>query len=96
MSKLIDRQAAIDRIDEALKRVFKEPCGEAILANLPSAQPEPLTDVEQGIFLKAISREEEVCKKEDAEWGDGDSECEINLVHICHEIERKVKGALWT
>lgn len=40
MSDLIDRQAAIDRIDEALKRVFKEPCGEAILANVPSAQPE--------------------------------------------------------
>ena len=40
MSNLIDRQAAIDRIDEALKRVFKEPCGEAILAKLPSAQPE--------------------------------------------------------
>ena len=40
MNDLISRQAAIDRIDEALKRVFKEPCGEAILANLPSVQPE--------------------------------------------------------
>lgn len=55
-----------------------------------------LTDTEQRIFLKAISREEEVCRKVDAEWGEGDPECEINLVHTCHEIERKVKGVLWT
>ncbi len=61
---------------------------------VPSA--EPLTDTEQRIFLNAISREEEVCRKVDAEWGEGDEECEINLVHVCHEIVRKVKGALWT
>ena len=37
---LIDRQAAIERIDEALSRVIKGPCGEKILARVPSAQPE--------------------------------------------------------
>lgn len=37
---LIDRQAAMNRIDEALARVFKEPCGELILRKVPSAQPE--------------------------------------------------------
>lgn len=63
--------------------------------SLPSAQPEQLTDAEQRIFLKAIEREEKVCKKVDEEWGSGDEECEINLVHACHEIIRKVKGALW-
>lgn len=63
---------------------------------LPSAQRERLTDAEQRIFLKAIEREEEVCKKVDEEWGIVDEECEINLVHVCHEIIRKVKGALWT
>ena len=66
---------------------------EVITGELPSAQP--LTDVEQRIFLRAISREEEICRKVDAEWGEGDEECEINLVHACHEITRKVKGALW-
>ena len=66
------------------------------ILNLPSAQPEQLTDAEQRIFLKAIEREEKVCKKVDEEWGSGDEECEINLVHACHEIIRKVKGALWT
>lgn len=39
MDELISRQAAIKRIDEALARVFTEPCGELILRNLPSAQP---------------------------------------------------------
>lgn len=37
---LIERQAAIERIDEALSRVIKGPCGEKILARVPSAQPE--------------------------------------------------------
>lgn len=37
---LIERQAAIERIDEALGRVIKGPCGEKILARVPSAQPE--------------------------------------------------------
>lgn len=40
MSDLISRQAAIERIDEALGRVIKGPCGEKILARVPSAQPE--------------------------------------------------------
>lgn len=99
MSDLISRQATIYVI-------CKEECGtgycgtscdyvEAI-ERLPSAQPEQLTDAEQRIFLKAIEREEKVCKKVDEEWGSGDEECEINLVHACHEIIRKVKGALWT
>ena len=62
---------------------------------LPSAQRERFTDAEQRIFLKAIEREEKVCKKVDEEWVSCDEECEINLVHVCHEIIRKVKGALW-
>ena len=37
---LISRKAAIERIDEALSRVIKGPCGEKILARVPSAQPE--------------------------------------------------------
>jgi len=49
----------------------------------PTIQPEPLTDKEQRIFLAAMKREEKVCKQVDG------------LVRVCHEIKRKVKGALW-
>lgn len=75
---------------EALSHVQRD------VALLPSAQRERLTDAEQRIFLKAIEREEKVCKKVDEEWGSDDEEYEINLVHVCHEIIRKVKGTLWT
>lgn len=54
--------------------------------------PEQLTDAEQRIFLAAMAKEEKVCKQVD-------DECrphEDSLVKICHEITRKVKGALWT
>ena len=105
MKDLIERQAAIDALrtcydtetismdngDEYIN--YGDAVGE--IEHLPSAQPEQLTDAEQRIFLKAIEREEKVCKKVDEEWGSGDEECEINLVHACHEIIRKVKGALW-
>jgi len=108
MSDLISRQDAIDAITNYIHNVDKvmgagslsdDDCKDAaqsVLEDISSANIEPLTDNEQRIFLKALSREEEVCKKVDAEWGEGDEECEINLVHVCHEITRKVKGALWT
>lgn len=63
---------------------------------LPSAQPEPLTDKEQRIFLAAMGREEEVCRQVDAEGRDCREPYEDSLVSTCHEIIRKVKGALWT
>ena len=50
---------------------------------------ELLTDTEQRIFLKAISREREVCQKVDDEYADDDSK--ISLVKVCNSIERKVK-----
>jgi len=63
------------------------------ILNLPSAQPEPLTDTEKRIFLAAMSREEKVCKGFDEAWQEP---CEKSLVRVCKEIERKVKKALWT
>ena len=108
MDDLISRQAAIDRINKQREHLQpdiypQDKVGDAayricaeFIERLPSVQPEQLTDAEQRIFLKAIEREEKVCKKVDEEWGSGDEECEINLVHVCHEIIRKVKGALWT
>lgn len=50
---------------------------------------ELLTDTEQRIFLKAISREREVCQKVDDEYSDNDSK--VSLVRVCNSIERKVK-----
>ena len=64
--------------------------------NDPTAQPEPLTDKEQRIFLAAMGREEKVCKQVDEECRDCREAYEDSLVKTCHEIIRKVKGALWT
>lgn len=50
---------------------------------------ELLTDKEQRIFLKAMSRERDYCKKIDDEWSDGNTT--VSLVEVCDEIERKVK-----
>ena len=63
---------------------------------LESAQPEPLTDKEQRIFLSAMGREKEVCKEVDDAWRDCREPYEDSLVSVCNEITRKVKGALWT
>lgn len=60
----------------------------------PYAEREPLTDKEQRIFLAAMGREEKVCKEVDAETTR--EPYEDSLVKTCHEIIRKVKGALWT
>jgi len=63
---------------------------------MKDAQPEPLTDKEQRIFLAAMGREEKVCKQVDDECRDCREPYEDSLVRTCHEITRKVKGALWT
>ena len=68
----------------------------AMIESLPSAQPEQLTDKEQRIFLAAMGREEKVCKQVDEECRDCREAYEDSLVKTCHEIIRKVKGALWT
>ena len=98
MSDLISRQAAIDAINKAFERVFAwdgtSPLGDKVLENVPSAQPEPLTDKEQRIFLAAMGREEKVCKQVDQDCSL--EPYEDSLVRTCHQIVRKVKGALWT
>lgn len=88
----ISRQDAIDAV------YYAHGTGMALKAikQLPSAQPEPLTDKEQRIFLAAMAREEKVCKQFDAECRYCREPYEDSLVRTCHEITRKVKGALWT
>lgn len=100
MSDLIDRQAAIDAIcGECQGNCIPcehYPCGEIkALEQLPSAEPEPLTDKEQRIFLAAMGREEKVCKEVDENLPLKEP-YEDSLVQVCREIVRKVKGALWT
>lgn len=76
---------ALENVD--LAKAVKEYC---------AAQSEPLTDKEQRIFLAAMGREEKVCKQVDEECRDCREPYEDSLVETCHEIIRKVKGALWT
>lgn len=60
----------------------------------PLVEIEPLTDTEKRLFLSAVGREEDICKKID-------SEKELNdlgvkeLAPIVRSIRRKVKKALW-
>ena len=99
---IISRQAAIDALNGEIT-VTGRANAEAVrgyarlvadrLKRLPSAQPEPLTDKEQRIFLAAMGREEKVCKEVDAEMTR--EPYEDSLVRVCHEIIRKVKAALW-
>ena len=89
----------LDIGDWMLHRIFVQNMNDIdrqTILNLPSAQPEPLTDKEQRIFLSAMEREEKVCKQVDDECRDCRESYEDSLVRICREILRKVKGALWT
>lgn len=67
---------------------------EDLINSIPSVSPEPLTDKEQRIFLAAMEREEEVCEAVDSNFYR--EPYEDSLMHICKEIRRKVKDALWT
>lgn len=104
MDDCISRQAAIDVLEERLKAngysnvALVSELNRIIgyLMRLPSTRPEPLTDIEQRMFLAAMSREEKVCKQVEDDCRDCREPYEDSLVRICHEIIRKVKGALWT
>ena len=88
-----------------LEYIHNEPVGkmlcdkynlDGLIEQFPAAQPEPLTDKEQRIFLAAMGREEKVCKQVDDECRNCREPYDDSLVRTCHEITRKVKGALWT
>lgn len=99
MSNPIDRDEAIEAVKTALLSWSSMPQWRDdkiidVLAELPSAQPEPLTDKEQRIFLAAMAREEKVCEEVDRNYVR--EPYEDSLMSVCREIKRKVKGALWT
>ena len=109
MADLISRRDAIDALkiaywDNDIQSAKDDPCIVDAMTDwairqvkaLPSAQPETLTDKEQRIFLAAMGREEKICKEVDDECRDCREPYEDSLVRTCHEIIRKVKGALWT
>lgn len=103
---MISRQDAIKAVARAIWHYpkhsllnnyhFAYELAEDALKRLPSAEPEPLTDKEQRIFLAAMGREEKVCKEVDDECRTCREPYENSLVRTCHEIIRKVRGALWT
>lgn len=107
MSNLNDRQAMLERIEKTRQDaymmddihrgtllLFGMDLLEEAVMNQPSAQPEPLTDKEQRIFLAAMGREEKVCEEVDKNYVR--EPYEDSLMPVCKEIIRKVKGALWT
>ena len=109
MSNLIDRQVMLKHIEKTrqaaymmddIRKASRIMRGmdllEKTVMSQPSVQLEPLTDKEQRIFLAAMEREEKACKQVDDECRDCRKPYEDSLVRTCHEIIRKVKGALWT
>ena len=99
MDDLIERQAAIDALCDNCEHVravcAHYPCKQYLkMQELPSVQPEKLTDKEQRIFLAAIEREKKIC--EEVDRNNVREPYEDSLVWVCKEIRRKVKGALWT
>ena len=74
---------------DAYGGIYGQKYGEALAHCFELLKREPLTDTEQRIFLAAMSREEKACREV---CSDGDG---VDLVAVCHRIERKVKEALW-
>ena len=98
MQDLISRKWLMECIDEGWIK-FETEKDENLFIHLvrdiaPSAQPEPLTDKEQRIFLAAMGRERKVCKDVDNQYVH--EPYEVTLTKVCSEIERKVKAVLWT
>ena len=91
ISKLSEIRSNYNCFDETEEPYYRA-LSEAI--RLASAQPEPLTDKEQRIFLAAMEREEKVCEEVDRNYVR--EPYEDSLMRVCKEIRRKVKDALWT
>ena len=96
MDDLISRQRVLNALGSITmyKGVISVDTAMAKIMQLPSVRPEPLTDKEQRIFLAAMERERKVCKEVDDQYVH--EPYEVLLTKVCDEIERKVKGVLWT
>ena len=94
MSDLIDRQSALNEITRFLGYLDEDMINRIHIGLKRLNSIEPLTDKEQRIFLSAMAREREICKEMDTQTIR--EAYEVSLTYICDEIERKIKGALWT
>ena len=92
----IDHPMYQDTVGELMGEVIAlwDNCHSTVSSSVQS-KIEPLTDEEQRIFLSAMKREKEICEKIDKDLDLGGEEYYFGS-RICKEIERKVKGTLWT
>lgn len=88
-----EEETPISDKDKLLLEINKSICNN-IKENWRMVQPERLTDKEQRIFLAAMGREEKICEEVDKNYVQ--ELYEDNLMRVCREIIRKVKGVLWT
>lgn len=67
MAEYIDRQAAIEAIDESLKRVFVVPVGKSIMDKIPDADVRPVVLCRDCKFTKTDGMEDPAiyCEKWD-------------------------------
>ena len=86
---LDEAKAQLEVTRECMRVKGADDIAEALDMAISALEIELLTDSEQRIFLKAMSREREVCQKVDDEYSDDASK--ISLVKVCNSIERKVK-----
>lgn len=102
MNDLISRQALMKEFSDFVRASNSSDFAQtptwndavSLVGSMPSAQPEPLTDKEQRIFLAAMGREEQICEEVDRNYVR--EPYEDSLMSVCREIKRKVKDALWT
>jgi len=88
------RNEWVNGIHEAVEVIKQLPPAHGTNLTEVGTKIEPLTDQEQRIFLAAMERERKVCKEVDDQYTH--EPYEVLLTKVCDEIERKVKGALWT
>ena len=90
---LDEAKAQLEVTRECMRVKGADDIAEALDMAISALEIELLTDSEQRIFLKAMSREREVCQKVDDEFADdfADDDTNVSLVRVCNEIERKVK-----
>ena len=90
--KYINKEELKDRVhNEALyeDNISKDTLVHNIMDSVDSIDVVKFTDEEQRIFLIAMAKEMEICKKVNKEPG------VVDLVAVCSNIERKVKNTLF-
>lgn len=82
------REEAIEIIRQDIPCEHDTDLIEALEMAIKALETEPLTYTEQRVFLAAMGKEENVCRKVRVDNG-------VDLVTAYYNIERKVKATLW-